>query len=285
MTTDAFKRIMENDYAVEILSEPDTALITAVENVFHLAGKHNQQSHAHGTGGISTVSGGELKAGRKNFDRREGGAKRKGGALDQATAGDASTQAAMSNYAGSVGYYDVNQGLRNAHGNLDEVVIPPPRRIKGNPSPFEDNEHLRTTIADLDAGMASHHTTEDIIVHRVVGHPATAFGSHFDRSNERRGANDGLTWTEHGFTSTTTGGESEMAMQRIRLRGGQGVEYPPVETMSMKILVPKGSHALKGHVDLEQEIVLDRSSKFRIVNDYGYNDDENTWEMDVELVM
>lgn len=257
--------------------------VLIASEAFHLAGKHNQQSHAHGTGGIETVSGRELKDSKKNFDRRQGGATRKGGALSQATAGDETTQTAVADYAGSVGYYDVNQGLRNAHGNLDEVVLPPPRNIKGRPSPFEDNEHLRSTIGAMDAGMASHHTTEDIVVHRVIENPARVFGSHFDRRNEGPD-NEGLTWTEHGFVSTTTDGSRGMSLQRMRLRGGQGVEYPSVETVSMKILVPAGSHALRGRTEVEQELILDRGSKFRIVNDYGYNFDEATWDVDVELL-
>lgn len=257
---------------------PDLEDGVTAADVFHLAGKHNQQSHAHGSAPLEQVSGRQLKKQRKSYDEKIGGASTGfAGGHDSVDSGDADVQDAMSHYAGSVGYYDINTGLREAHGNVDEVVVPPRRNITGNASPYDDNETLRTDISTLHRGMAESHTPHDIIAHRVVSNPGVALGSHYSRD----GDNSGLTWREHGFTSTTTGGKDHIDDQKIRLRGG--IDNRQTPTMTMRILVPAGSHALAGRRQ-EAEVVLDSGSVFRIINDHGIDPAWNTHNVDVELI-
>jgi hypothetical protein len=194
---------------------------------------------------------------------------------------DAATTAALDNYAGSVGYYDVNQGLRDAHGNLGEVVQPAPLGISGNESPFHSNEELRGQISAMDAGMDAHHTTHDIVTTRVISNPDRALGSHYTDGDLA-----GLTWHEHGFVSTHTGGDWHSEDQIIRLHGGADNMYSNKyqKTVTMRILVPKGSHALRGRSE-EKEIILDRGQTFRVVKDHGLDPKfYNTRRIDVEVV-
>jgi hypothetical protein len=62
-----------------------------------------------------------------------------------------------------------------------------------------------------------------------------------------------------------------------------------IPTVTMRILVPRGSHALKGRKpkgwsDVEAEVILDRGSTFRIVADHGIDADLGTHRIDVELI-
>lgn len=244
--------------------------------VFHLGGKHNQKSHGHGGGAaMATVDDDKIKKARASFDERAAKAKTEGAAYTTMSHGlglpdgekngvdNAETKAALGKYAGSSGFHDVNQGLRDAHGHLESAVKPPAQPGHA-PSPIQSDAELRDTISGMDRGMDASHLSDDIIVHRVVAGPDHLFGSAYHMD----GDNSGLTWSDHGFTSTTIL-EGAVGFQSSRIKGGQEERMGP--QLHLRILAPKGSHALVGRND-EGEVILDRGTRFRVVRDYGIDD-------------
>lgn len=260
----------------------------AAAQAFHMAGKHNQQSHAHGQAPLEQVPPKKMKKRQKEYEHQVGGAGTEADARAAVPDTDDATQNIIeTRYAGSVAYHDVNTGLRDAHGNVDEVVIPPGMGLDGNPTPFADNDELRAAIRQMDHGMDASHTTRDIAVTRVVSNPGQALGSHYSPD----GDNSGLTWREHGFVSTHTGSDWHTQDQIERLHGGADNMYDNrrIPTVTMRILVPRGSHALKGKKpkswkDGEAEVILDRGSTFRVVADHGWDPSIGTHRLDVEVL-
>ena len=253
--------------------------------VFHLPGKHDQHTHGHGGGSaMHTGSKKELKQARAGYDERLAGARTGGEAMgsvplgkawedDEKTVGGVSNgdvSAALDSYAGSTGYYDVNEGLRQAHGDPSHVVKPPPNPNANpwsTPSPLTDSEQVRATIGTMDAGMGASHLEHDVVVHRMIGDPGAShhFGSEYDSHKD----NTGITWRDHGYTSTSAVGEQgTLAFQGNRLRGGMD-ENPSESQMMMRIVVPKGHPALLGRAGLEGEVILPHDTQFRIVRDHG----------------
>lgn len=263
---------------------PDEWFDDVTAAAFHLGGKHNQKSHGHGGGGpLATVDDSKIKKARESYDARVGKAKTEGDVYGATPLGigkpgappeNAEVVGALENYAGSTGYYDVNQGLRNAHGHADEVVKPP-ARAGSPPSKIDSDEKLRGTIDTMDRGMGSSHLSDDVVLHRVVADPESLFGSAYHRD----GDNSGLTWMDHGFTSTTLS-EHGISFQQGRLRGG--TEAPESGgQLVMRVLAPKGTHALIGN-NREGEIILDRGLRFRVVRDHGI-DDRTRRDMELKI--
>lgn len=258
----------------------DDGMTAAID--FHLVGKHNQKSHAHGQAPLEQVPPKKMKKRQGEFEGEVHHAHTGDAAVGSVGPNDPATQGVLdSKYAGNIGYYDVNQGLRNAHGNVDEVVKPPSLGLAGNHSPHSDNEDLRNTIHQMDAGMDAHHLDHSIVTTRVISNPAAALGSHYTE-----GDLSGLTWKEHGFVSTHTGTDWHTEDQIIRLHGGADNMYSNkyLPTVTMRILVPRGAHALNGQHN-ESEVILDRGQTFRVVKDHGIDANMyNTRRIDVEVI-
>lgn len=284
-----------------ITDYPLGAALTAA-HAFHLPGKHAQKSHGHGGGeAMHTGSKKELQKAREKFDGQLSGARTGGEAMgsvplgvawgdDSKTVGgvnNGEVSAAVSTYAGSTGYYDVNEGLRRSHGDPKTVVKPPPNPGKNSnapDSPLQTNEDVRATIDTMDRGMAASHVEHDVVVHRMISEPEHQFGS----SYRHDGDNTGLSWRDHAYTSTSAVGmEGTLAFQGSRLRGGFEEAGKPM--VMMRIVIPKGQSALLGRSGLEGEIILPHDTEFRIVRDNGNVDDRGrahagTRFVDVEII-
>lgn len=118
-------------------------------------------------------------------------------------------------------------------------------------------------IQSLDAGAARSRLTDDVIVHRGVANPDTTFG----RAWRRNGGNEGLTWRDDGFVSTSV--DHRVATVFAKGRAGPN---PPIPPLILSIMVPKGAGAL--HVDVGQyndegELLLERGAHYRVMRDDG----------------
>jgi 2'-5' RNA ligase len=113
------------------------------------------------------------------------------------------------------------------------------------------------TLRDLDAGMANAKVDRDVAVYRGIRNPRRTFGPAWDS----RENNEGLTWQDKGFSSTTASAE---VADNFVADSAAGVK--------MRILVPQGTKALhlpktEALISDEQEILLNRGLTYRIIRD------------------
>lgn len=168
---------------------------------------------------------------------------------------------------GSQRYKDINGQLRANKGNVKKLQGTP----GASPTSLASTESLQQQVRSMDVGMDNSKLTDDVQVYRVVKDPTTVFGKSWDSD----GDNTGLTWKDDGFTSTTP----DVDYTDKYLGSGENVR--------MRILVPKGTPALyiEQQTDVGtplRQIVLDRSSKFRVVADNGVVD--GIRQLDVEVL-
>jgi hypothetical protein len=121
--------------------------------------------------------------------------------------------------------------------------------------------------------MSNAQVGKDVAVYRGIRDPKKTFGSSWDSLEN----NEGLTWTDEGFSSTTA---SEDAADYF-LTGSSA-------SVKMRILVPKGTKAmfLPKAASLtrdEQEILLNRGLTYRIIRDTE-RDKNGVRLVDVEVV-
>lgn len=132
-------------------------------------------------------------------------------------------------------------------------------------------------ITQLSDVMRESRLSHDVKVSRIVVEPERIFGDAWCRECD----NSGLTWIDHGFTSTTT---NESVAARIhRVVTSRGFQEP----VQMTVLAPRGTPALyldvSPTISWQDEILLDRGNGYRIVRDRGV-DDEGLRHIDVEVV-
>jgi len=171
---------------------------------------------------------------------------------------------ALSDY-GNNGYEIVNGALRSSAGNPDGF----PEFLRGGGIGYNP-DRARRLMTGIDAAMSVSPLSGDVVVRRGIVDPDRTFGPGWNDREDMTG----LAWTDHGFTSTTTGTKVGKFTNN-----GTGVE--------MRILVPKGTRAVglsqtSGETGTERELLLDRGLSFRIVNDSGPKSKRRV--IDVEVV-
>jgi hypothetical protein len=116
----------------------------------------------------------------------------------------------------------------------------------------------------LDEAMDDHRVEHDIQTYRGFTVPEHVFGSAWKED----GDNTGLSWIDHGYTSTTTDEHPNWSNGV-----GSGVKSWG-DGLVMRITVPKGSRGLRlspGNAEWsdQHEVLLGRGSKFAITKDHG----------------
>lgn len=154
---------------------------------------------------------------------------------------------ALREYQGAFVYQGVNGALRRGGD------IPPA---------------LGRIIRNIDAGMDRSQLTDDVIVYRGITDVRRVLGEAAD------GDLTGVEWVERGFLSTS-------ASRQV----ARGFTYPGTEApapASMRILVPRGTRALEVGGGGQDEILIARGARLRIVRDLGSTN--GVRHLDVELV-
>lgn len=157
----------------------------------------------------------------------------------------------------------INGGLRATRGAAHKVQGAPNAETKFNGTPA-----VRRAIAGLDSATERSRTREPIVVHRGVVDPAKVFGSHWSD-----GDLTGLSWHEHGFSSTSP--DEANARSYARSHGG----------VVLNVHVPKGVGAVTATADVgdeaRHEVVLQRNLRYRVIRDHGVIN--GTRVLDVEV--
>lgn len=255
----------------------ESAAAAGMSVSFHLPGKHDQSSHGRkGKGSVgkklpSVSSPGSSDANTKTssgMSREEFGKKarkastgRKAysktpitGTLDLNDAADSDGKingvstheiaSALRTGAGNLNYADASRNLAKNNGNVSKLSA-------------EDQEKVKA----LDAGLNASKLTGDILTYDATVFPETFFGDAWNSD----GDNSGLTWVNHGYTSTS-----------VKRDWGSGFENSPNRT-EITYLLPKGTPAMGTDVNVKNamskngdgEILAQRGLKFRVVSDSG----------------
>jgi 8-oxo-dGTP pyrophosphatase MutT (NUDIX family) len=158
----------------------------------------------------------------------------------------------LKNVAGKTGLGRYHgEGADHVNNYLRGTWQPKPgSRSIGNMSEKE----IKDDIKKIDAVMDRSTTSGPVMVHRAFGSPRAIFGDKFGDDDLT-----GFEWTEPGYSSTSAARDVE------HFAGTDGV--------SMQVLLPGGSHAiaLNSH---EQEVLLARGTRFRVVGDLGFIHDK-----------
>lgn len=185
--------------------------------------------------------------------------------IEQKTIGGVPTlrvMSALSAYNSPDGYKYINNGLRNAKGDVS--------KLEGEPGQYAKwrTDRVREIVDSLDAGMSESRLKSDVVSYRgLKGDPRNVFGDAWSDDDDLTG----LTWSDDAYSSTST--NEEVSLESFTSPGG----------VFMKILVPHGSNAMS--IDWsasESEILLSRDSKFRVVRDNGMQ--EGLRFLDVEVI-
>jgi hypothetical protein len=124
----------------------------------------------------------------------------------------------------------------------------------------------------LDALMAESHLPQPIITWRGMRNGDTLFGDSF--GDDLTGAE----WSDPAYSSTSTDEDEAVAFAQDQI--GNAV---PGSTV-MHILVPSGTGALElSDHNYESEVLLERGLRFRVVTDWGINDN-GVRVLDVEVI-
>ncbi len=205
------------------------------------------------------------------------------GRLRKAKTGTAAKRATASSdgfLPGSDGYHTKDTVLTESQvGAYQRAAIRLNRRLRtsGPPAgPQFDSEGVAELSAEdvafgaLEAMMGHPKSAlrDDISVERGVQDPTHVFGDAW-RSD---GDNTGLTWEDAAFVSTSTSGQTAEEFARLGIEG-----HAP---LVMTVLAPKGIHAIRFGVhgsipqyNAEDEVVLDRGLRFRVIADHGLGAD------------
>lgn len=261
----------------EFLSGGATALQAAgvirSPEAFHLAGQHDQRAHGH----KDTITSGDQAAFDKKVSKAKSG--------DKAKKATTSTDAYVASGPGGYGEHhkdtivtpsevgDFQVYGESVSGMLREGHVPSPGGAAGISGEY-------TAMSSMDR-MHAHPKSklkEDIVVERGIRDPHRVFGDDW-----HDGGNEGLTWDDAGFGSTTTG---HMVAHDFATEAHGGEGHPVV----MRMLVPKGTpavaigtHGTHPSYAHEQEVVLPRSMRYRVMRDHGL-DSEGVYHIDVEVL-
>lgn len=268
----------------EVTDIPLGVGVTAsTEHVFHLPGQHDQRAHGHKT----TISAGDRAAFDKKMRKARSGDKAYGSVRSsdeligkQSRPGSGSwdtTDAVMT--MSSIDDYQQNGFVVNAILREGRV----PKATEFDSDGVGQAYAGRSAYEGLTSAMASKKTrlSDDIVVERGIRNPRNVFGDDWSDG----GGNEGLTWDDAGFVSTTT---SSAVSKHFSSAAHEGhIEGTPVVA---KMYVPKGTNALRfgehgsnPEYDWEKEVVLDRGMRYRIMNDHGL-DAEGVHHVDVEVL-
>lgn len=170
------------------------------------------------------------------------------GSLDKAVQDD--VMQSIRTYSGE-SYLSINSYLRN--------VDPASTRHK------LDYDMAKEHVPNLDKAMEASPLLHDVITYRGVYSPKKVFGSSYNASP---GSMTGLRYRDDGFSSTSSSKKvaEDFSMDEVVLR----------------ILTPKGTHAVALSSGGENELLLDRGLTYKIVNDYV--DDNGKRYFDVMVV-
>lgn len=167
--------------------------------------------------------------------------------------GMTSTQRGHVNTYETGAYQYINEGMRAGKGKTS--------RIKGAPGShstrFDSTENVQRSAETMKALMQESKLRELIMVHRGIVDPRKVFGRHWNDKSVI-----GLTWTDHGFVSTTP--DVENAREYAHAHDG----------VMMNIHAPTGvgallleSHSGGDGGKRKYEVVLDHSLKYRVIGD------------------
>lgn len=158
---------------------------------------------------------------------------------------------AVQDYKGS-GYTNMNTHLRNSKGKLQDS------EFWG--SSYTSGLTYQNTVRAIDDVMKKSRLQSPIVSYRGFGSPEKVFAGVYNG-----GATDltGMEFTDYGFQSTSTSVK--------KAEDFAGVGYgDPNQHIVLKIFTPKGYGAIKvSGPEYENEILLDRSTRYRIVRDNG----------------
>lgn len=164
------------------------------------------------------------------------------------------------------GYGTFNKGLLKYEGaKLDTA---------GDHFDSEDIEKIEA----MDKAMEVSRLTDDVIVFRGERAPARNFPPGMWSLT---GGMEGMEWTFHPFGSSS----ADMDVALDFAIGPTSAPKDQAQPTVLRILVPKGTQAvhLKGSLESEQELLLARSLKYRVVKDEGV-DVDGVRRIDVEVV-
>lgn len=250
---------------------------------FHLPGKHDQSSHGKRgdtsagkkvsepthTSGMSRED--YVKRAKKSSTGRKAFSKTPiSGISDLTDAADSDGN------VNGVSRHAISDALRGVHGDArHEDTSSALRKSKGDTKSLSAQEQDR--VKAIDAGLKSSKLTGDILTHDITVTPETFFGDAWNSD----GNNTGLTWVNHGYTSTSA-----------KRDWGTGFENSPNKT-EITFLLPKGVEAMGTNWDVKQamskngdgDIIAQRGLKFRIVSDTGKSESlQQTRLIAVEVV-
>lgn len=138
-------------------------------------------------------------------------------------------------------------------------------------------------VEAMDKTMQVSRLTKDVIVYRGERAPARNFPP---GTWSMTGGMEGMEWTFHAYGSSSVNGQVAADFARGPTTAPKEQRQPTV----MRILAPKGTQAvnLEGSLESEQELLLARSLKYRVVKDHGVVDDpgysQGVRRLDVEVV-
>jgi hypothetical protein len=159
---------------------------------------------------------------------------------------------ALMSYTGS-GYIDINEALRtaDASGELPGGVI-------------------GSRIKSIDAAMQHSKLDRDVLIYRGISNGAAAFGQHWSHSKSLVG----LEAYDPGYASHST----EYSTSKSFAGSGSG-------SVVFRVLARKGTPAISAHGGThssENELILPRGMKLRVVADNGWQNGAR--QLDVEIV-
>lgn len=187
-----------------------------------------------------------------------------GGTFEERTAkakkGKAAHQSVPKQYSPGEEFNDVDAAIGDYVMEGEEMNVNI-RAARGGPV---EGVHA-ATVATIDGEMGRSKLPEDVVVYRGVKSAKQTFGDAY-----RSSSMTGMEWTDHGYTSTTT---NDVVADRFSGGTAFGVR--------MRILAPAGTGAIAIN-DHEEEILLPRGLKFRVVSDVL--PESGPRQFDVEIV-
>ncbi len=159
--------------------------------------------------------------------------------------------------------------------------------VKNNDKQVSDlKPDLRNVINEIDDEMARSTLKDDIVVYRGIKTPENVFGSAW---SDEPGSMVGVEFRDPHYASTSSSANIAMQFSEIhrmkyeqdrkgRIKSEKRVRIPGAQ---LRILAPRGSHAVGITSQGEGEILLPRDSRFRIVGDHVVDGDRL---LDVEVL-
>lgn len=150
--------------------------------------------------------------------------------------------------------------------------------VGGKTTPQTLGPRETVVVQKFDEMMYESPLTDDVVVLRGIANPRKIFSNKaWFETTPGFTDNSGLEWRDLGYVSTTT--SPKIAEHFARTRGSGS----PV---IMRILVPKGTPALRAESDkfAQQELILGRGYRYRLVRDHGVDRKTGIRNVDVEVI-